>query len=251
VLDTSIGTTFTGYRIEDVIGRGGMGVVYRATDVELDRTVALKLLAPELAGDESFRRRFVCESKMAASLDHRHVIPIYRAGESDGTLFLAMRYVAGRDLRDRVIEAGPLVPALAARLIGQVASALDAAHAEDLVHRHVKPANVLLGRDDHAYLSDFGLSRRRTDIRHTQTGRLVGTLDYIGPEQIRGGEIGVGADVYALGCMAYPPARCRSRFPGRLRPHAAARDRGLRGRRGARLPRHCDPATRVGDERES
>src|ERR1700754_283050 len=180
-----------------------MGVVYRATDVELERTVALKLLAPELAGDESFRRRFVSESKIAASLDHPHVIPIYRAGESDGTLFLAMRHVPGRDLRNRLVESGPIEPAHVARLIGQGASALDAAHDEDLVHRDVKPANVLLGRNDHAYLSDFGLSRRRTDIRQTQTGQLVGTLDYIAPEQIRGGDIGVATDVYALGCMTY------------------------------------------------
>jgi serine/threonine protein kinase len=203
VLDTPIGTTFAGYRIEGVIGRGGMGVVYRATDVELDRTVALKLLAPELANDESFRRRFVSESKIAASLDHPHVIPIYRAGESDGTLFLAMRHVPGHDLRERLAETGRIEPALAAKLVGQVASALDAAHSESLVHRDVKPANVLLGRDDHAYLSDFGLSRRTTDMRHTLTGQLVGTLDYIAPEQIRGEPVGAAADVYALGCMAF------------------------------------------------
>jgi serine/threonine-protein kinase len=204
VLDPSIGATFAGYRIEDVIGRGGMGVVYRATDMELDRTVALKLLAPELADDESFRRRFVSESRIAASLDHPHVNPIYRAGEADGTLFLAMRHVPGRDLRARLTESGRIEPGLAARLVGQVASALDAAHAESLVHRDVKPGNVLLGRDDHAYLSDFGLSKRTTDVGVTQTGQLVGTLDYIAPEQIRSGEpVGVAADVYALGCMAF------------------------------------------------
>jgi len=204
VLDPSDGGTFAGYRIEDVIGRGGMGVVYRATDIELDRTVALKVLVPELADDESFRRRFVSESKIAASLDHPHVIPIYRAGEADGTLFLAMRHVPGHDLRARLAETGRLEPALAARLVGQVASALDAAHAESLVHRDVKPANVLLARDDHAYLSDFGLSKRTTDVGQTQTGQLVGTLDYIAPEQIRSGEpVGVAADVYALGCMAF------------------------------------------------
>src|SRR5689334_13932799 len=123
-----------------------MGVVYRATDVELDRTVALKVLAPELADDESFRRRFTSESKIAASLDHPHVIPIYRAGTEDGTLFLAMRHVSGNDLRERLAESGRLDPLLAAKLVRQVASALDAAHAEDLVHRDVKPANVLLGR---------------------------------------------------------------------------------------------------------
>jgi serine/threonine-protein kinase len=180
-----------------------MGVVYRAIDTELDRTVALKLLAPELADDESFRRRFVSESKIAASLEHPHVIPIYRAGDSDGRLFIAMRYVPGHDLRDRLLEAGRIEPEVAARLLEQVASALDAAHAEDLVHRDVKPANVLLGRADHAYLSDFGLSKRTTDDRQTRTGQLVGTLDYIAPEQIRGEGVGVHTDIYALGCMAF------------------------------------------------
>ena len=203
MLDTSIGATFAGYRIEGVIGRGGMGVVYRATDIELDRTVALKLLAPELADDESFRRRFVSESKIAASLDHPHVIPIYRAGSSDGTLFLAMRHVPGADLRERLVAGGPIEPLRAAKLVGQVASALDAAHAEKLVHRDVKPANVLLGSGDHAYLTDFGLSKRTTDLRQTQTGQIVGTLDYIAPEQIRGEAVGVATDVYALGCMTF------------------------------------------------
>jgi serine/threonine protein kinase len=180
-----------------------MGVVYRATDTELDRTVALKLLAPELAHDDSFRRRFVSESKIAASLEHPNVIPIYRAGESEGRLFIAMRYVPGHDLRERLLDAGRLEPAVAARLLQQVASALDAAHGESLVHRDVKPANVLLGREDHAYLSDFGLSKRTTDDRETATGQLVGTLDYIAPEQIRGEGIGVHTDVYSLGCMAF------------------------------------------------
>jgi serine/threonine-protein kinase len=203
VQDPSIGTAFTGYRIEELLGRGGMGVVYRAIDTELDRTVALKLLAPELAHDESFRRRFVSESKIAASLEHPHVIPIYRAGESEGRLFIAMRYVSGQDLRERLLQSGRLEPGLAARLLQQVAAALDAAHAESLVHRDVKPANVLLGRADHAYLSDFGLSKRTTDDRATATGQLVGTLDYIAPEQIRGEGIGVHTDVYALGCMAF------------------------------------------------
>jgi serine/threonine protein kinase len=200
--DDLIGASFAGYRVDELVGRGGMGVVYRATDVSLERSVALKLLAPELARDESFRRRFTTESKVAASLDHPNVIPIYHAGEHDDVLYLAMRFVRGEDLRVRLECAGLLDPGLASGYVAQVGSALDAAHEAGLVHRDVKPANVLLDGHDHAYLTDFGLSKRvAADTVETRTGQILGTLDYIAPEQIRGEALGPHTDVYALACM--------------------------------------------------
>jgi serine/threonine protein kinase len=202
VADALIGASFAGYRIDELVGRGGMGVVYRATDVALERSVALKLLAPELARDESFRRRFAAESKVAASLDHPNVIPIYHAGECDGVLYLAMRLVRGEDLRLRLQRVGRVEPAAAARLVAQVGAALDAAHEAGLVHRDVKPANVLLDGNDHAYLTDFGLTKRlAAETIETRAGQILGTLDYIAPEQIRGDALGPFTDVYALGCM--------------------------------------------------
>jgi len=181
-----------------------MGIVYRATDLALDRTVALKVLAEDLARDPDFRRRFSAESKLAASLDHPNVIPIYAAGEAEGVLYIAMRYVEGDDLRTILRAEGALEPARAARLVAQIAAALDAAHAHGLVHRDVKPANVLVTRDDHAYLTDFGISKRLGGSSgETRTGLVLGTLDYIAPEQIRGGTVDPRTDVYALGCLAF------------------------------------------------
>src|SRR5262245_17153360 len=158
-LPTAIGTDFVGYRIEEVIGRGGMGVVYRAYDLRLKRTVALKLIAPELALDARFRERFARETELAMSLEHPNVVPIYDAGEVDGRLYLAMRLVES-DLRQVLRAEGALEPAQALAICRQVASALDAAHAKGLVHRDVKPSNVLLDENEHAYLADFGLTRR-------------------------------------------------------------------------------------------
>jgi hypothetical protein len=214
VADALIGASFAGYRVDEIVGRGGMGVVYRATDVALERAVALKLLAPELAADESFRRRFTAESKVAASLDHPNVIPIYHAGEHEGVLYLAMRFVAGEDLRRRMQRVGRLEPAAAARLIAQIGSALDSAHERGLVHRDVKPANVLLNSHDHAYLSDFGLTKRlASETIETRAGQILGTLDYIAPEQIRGDEVGPFTDVYALGCLTVHVLTGRVPFP--------------------------------------
>ena len=208
------GTVFAGHRIEAVIGRGGMGVVYRATQLDLERLVALKIVAPELVQDETARRRFVQESRLAASIDHPHVIPIHRAGEEGGVPYLVMRYVAGDDGRSLVRREGPLSPERAARIVAQVADALDAAHMAGLVHRDVKPANVLLGAGDHAYLSDFGLTRHVRSISDaTRTGHWVGTLDYVAPEQIRGGEIDARADVYALGCLLFFLLTAQVPFP--------------------------------------
>ena len=193
---------FAGYRIESVIGRGGMGVVYRATDLSLERPVALKLVAPELAEDEHFRRRFLKEPKLAAALDHPNVVPIYEAGERDGQLYLAMRFVEGNDMRTLLRADGGLAIERALAILVQVASALDAAHRRGLVHRDVKPANVLVDEDGHAYLTDFGVTKQFGGDT-TETGQIVGTLDYLSPEQIRGEDVDGRADVYALGCVLY------------------------------------------------
>jgi serine/threonine protein kinase len=202
VADAPFAEEFAGYRIDGRVGRGGMGVVYRATDLSLDRTVALKVLDDELAKDPAFRRRFVTESKLAASLDHPNVIPIYAAGEHDGMPFIAMRFVAGEDLRGVLRAEGRLEPARVVRLVAQLASALDAAHEAGLVHRDVKPANVLVTKADHVYLTDFGLTKRvAADTEATRTGVVLGTLNYMAPEQIRGQAIGPFTDIYSLGCM--------------------------------------------------
>jgi hypothetical protein len=203
-LDPRIGSELFGYRIEDLLGRGGMSVVYRAHDLALDRKVALKLLAPELAGDERFRSRFLRESRMAASLDHPNVIPIYEAGESEGLLCIAMRFVEGTDLRRLLREEGALEPERALDYCAQVASALDAAHTRGLVHRDVKPSNVLVAGGGHCYLADFGLTLDAED-RHdlTLTGQILGSVDYAAPEQIEGKTVDGRADVYSLGCLLY------------------------------------------------
>jgi len=207
--DPRVGSDLGPYRIESVIGRGGMGVVYLATHAGLDRKVALKLLAPDFADDEAFRARFLRESRMAAAIDHPNIIPIYEAGEVDGVYFLAMRYVAGTDLETR-LRAGPLEPREAVRLLGAVASALDAAHEQGLIHRDVKPANVLVAtgkgveKADHAYLTDFGLTKHRgSQSGLTEASAFIGTLDYIAPEQIEGKPVDGRTDQYGLACVAF------------------------------------------------
>jgi serine/threonine protein kinase len=204
VSDSSIGSVVAGHRIERFVGRGGMGVVYAAVDLALDRTVALKLIAPELAAQPGFRRRFMAESRIAAAIDHPNVVPIFRAGEEDGLLFLAMRFVEGDDLSTLVERDGPLAPARAAAVVAQIAAALAAAHARGLVHRDVKPANVLVTAGDHCYLTDFGLVKDlAATAGATQSGSVMGTLDYVAPERIQGGETGPWTDVYALGCVLF------------------------------------------------
>jgi YVTN family beta-propeller protein len=200
------GSVVAGYRIEDVAGRGSMGVVYRATQLVLQRPVALKLIATEVAHDGSFRERFKRESQLAASIDHPNVIPIYEAGEVDGSLFLAMRYVEGTDLGALVAAEGTLAPARAVGIVAQVAAGLSAAHGLGLVHRDVKPANVLIaaGEDEHVYLADFGLTKHASSAPGlTKAGMFVGTLDYSAPEVIRGEGADARADVYALGCVLF------------------------------------------------
>jgi Protein kinase domain/WD40-like Beta Propeller Repeat len=206
-IEARIGAELAGYRLERELGRGGMGVVYLATDLRLGRTVAVKLLSPELSGDEQFRERFIRESRTAAGLEHPNIVPIHAAGEQDGVLFLAMRFIDGSDLRGALERDGRLEPARTARICQQVAAALDAAHRAGLVHRDVKPGNVLLGRPDdgdHAYLSDFGLTKQASSMSGlTATGQLVGTLDYVAPEIIEGRPPDGRADQYALACMAF------------------------------------------------
>jgi streptogramin lyase len=204
MVEFSSGSMFAGHRIEAIAGRGGMGVVYRATQLDLGRAVALKVIAPELAEDAGLRDRFVNESRVAASIDHPNVIPIFYAGEEHGVLFIAMRFVVGTDLRRLIKAEGRLEPNRALHVLQQVADALDAAHERGLVHRDVKPANVLLTGHDHAYLTDFGLTRRMASVSGvTRSGAWVGTLDYVAPEQIRGERIDARADVYALGCLLF------------------------------------------------
>ena len=201
--ELAVGSEFAGYRIEAVAARGGMGVVYRATQLGLTRTVALKLVTPALARDASFRERFRREWMIAASIDHPNVIPVYEAGEADGALYLAMRWVEGTDLRDQ-ISRGPLEPARAVRLVSQVASALDAAHERGLIHRDVKPANILIAEEDHVYLTDFGLTKHASSISGlTRPGQWVGTVDYTAPEQIEGREVTSRTDIYSLGCVLF------------------------------------------------
>jgi len=211
-----VGAEFAGYRIERYVSRGGMGVIYQATDLELQRTVALKLVAPEPAEDDDFRARFKQESRLAAGIDHPNVIPIYEASEADGSLFIAMRYVDGIDLRSLLRRDGALEPRRAANLVQQIASALDAAHRQGLVHRDVKPGNVLIGGgpgEEHVYLTDFGLTKHAASISGlTRTGQWVGTLDYVAPEQLTGGSVDARTDIYALGCILYETVTGRIPF---------------------------------------
>jgi len=254
------GSLIASYLILEEIGRGGMAVVYRARDVRLDRWVALKILGRHIAGQPTFRQRFIQESRAAAAVDHPNIIPIFDAGEADGVLYIAMRYVAARDVHSLIKQAGPLPAARAISIITQVASALDAAHARGLVHRDVKPANMLLdsaaGDDtaDHIYLSDFGISKQApTDVhntgdhailagpgpgqqagpasRLTLTGEWLGTMHYAAPEQVQGRPVDGRADVYSLACAAFemlagePPfaaERARASEPGPV-PSLASR----------------------------
>ncbi len=199
-----------GYRVEALLGRGGLGVVYRAEQIQLGRPVALKLMAPEVAQDPGIRQRFIAESRLAAAIDHPNILPLYEAGVDAEVPFIAARLVEGIDLKELLVLEGPLTPERALSIAGQVAAALDAAHARGLVHRDVKPGNVLMaagagpGRTDHWYLTDFGLTKRiASGTGLTATGHFVGTLDYMAPEQMGGGTLDGRADQYALGCLLF------------------------------------------------
>jgi serine/threonine-protein kinase len=197
-----LGETIAGYRLEAVAGRGGMGVVYRATQLRLDRTVAFKVIAPDFVRDADYRRRFQREARLAASIEHPNVIPIYEAAElGSGELYLAMRWVDGIDLRELLAHEGVLTAPHAARLLAPVARALGAAHARGLVHRDVKPANILIAQGgdtdgEHVYLTDFGIARAADEEPGlTRTGAFVGSLAYAAPERIEGGQGGPAADI--------------------------------------------------------
>jgi tetratricopeptide (TPR) repeat protein len=214
----SVGSRIAGYRLEEQIGQGGMAVVFRAQDERLRRQVALKILSPALGEDEEFRHRFVRESRSAAAVDDPHIIPVFEARDADGVLFIAMRYVPGGDAGTLVRRLGPLPFERAAAIISAVASALDAAHAAGLVHRDVKPTNMLVdarpGRPDHVYLSDFGLTKGSwSSASLTSTGHFMGTLDYCAPEQILGQQVDARTDEYALACVAFTLLSGQPLFP--------------------------------------
>jgi serine/threonine-protein kinase len=209
------GNVIAGYRIVGVLGQGGMGRVYEAVQISLDRTVALKILRDDFSADEGFRARFRREGRVQAKLSHRHIVGVHDSGEVDGQMYIAMQLIRGRTLK-ALIASGELGAARALTLLAQVADALDAAHQERLIHRDVKPQNVLVGAGDHAYLADFGLSKMPSDSgAFTRTGGLVGTFDYVSPEQISGEPATAASDVYALGAMLYESLSGDAPFGGR------------------------------------
>jgi serine/threonine protein kinase len=216
--DRRIGTELGGYRIVEPLGRGGTSVVYRAEHVRLERPAALKLLTPGF-GEADFSARFLRESQLAASLDHPSIVPVYDAGEEDGVLYIAMACVEGEDLKTLLAEEGRLDLRRTLRILGQIGSALDAAHARGLVHRDVKPANILVADGDRAYLSDFGVVKELSGNGTTRTGSFIGTIDYCAPEQIEGGDVDGRADVYALACVLY---ECLTGEPPFRRPSEVA-----------------------------
>jgi len=197
------GTIVSGYRVDGVLGVGGMGVVYEATQLSLERTVALKLISSELGNDAGFRERFRREGMIQAAINHPHIVPVHEAGESEQGLFIAMSLIPGRNLKDLIVG-DDLTPRRTVHLLTQVAGALDAAHEAALIHRDIKPYNILVDdRRDHAYLADFGVTKARSRPNLTKTGQMVGTLDYMAPEQIRGLSATEQTDIYALGCVLY------------------------------------------------
>ena len=243
------GSVFAGHRIEGLAGRGGMGVVYKATHLALDHVVALKVISPELASDERFRRRFGEESRIAVSIRHPNVVAIHHAGEEDGLLFVTMDLIDGTDLRGLLGAKGPMSPDHAAAVIAEVAAALDAAHARGLVHRDIKPGNILIegeGVNERVYLTDFGLARMvEASTGVTATGAFVGTLDYVAPEQIRGERVDARADVYALGCVLFelltghPPFAARDDKVAKMYAHLQEEPPRVRLRR-PELPGELD-----------
>jgi serine/threonine protein kinase len=198
------GSIFAGYEVDSVVGAGGIGILYRARQVRLDRPVALKLVEPDVARDPVIRERLRREARMVAALEHPNVVPLYAAGEEDGTVYIVTRWVEGTELGALIRREGPLEPGRAARTAAQIASALELAHEKGLVHRDVKPSNVILTSEDHVYLTDFGLAKRAgTAAGLTGVEQMLGTVDYVAPEQIEGGEPDARGDVYSLGCVLF------------------------------------------------
>jgi serine/threonine-protein kinase len=200
----SPGSTIAGYEVESVVGSGGVGILYRARQLRLNRPVALKLVDAELAADPVVRERLRREARTVASLDHPNVVPLYEAGEADGTVYIATRWVDGTELGTLIQQNGPLRARRAARIAAQIAAALEVAHEQGLIHRDVKPSNVLLTPEDHVYLTDFGLTKKADSAPgFTAAGQMLGTIDYVAPEQIEGNEAVARGDVYGLACVTY------------------------------------------------
>ncbi|HEY2602542.1 MAG TPA: serine/threonine-protein kinase [Thermoleophilaceae bacterium] len=200
----SPGSQFAGYEIDGVVGVGGIGTLYRARQLRLDRPVALKVVSSELAEDPVIRERLRREARTVAALDHPNVVPLYEAGEENGDVYIVTRWIDGTELGTLIQSEGPLEPGRAARTVGQIAAALEVAHEKGLVHRDVKPSNVILTPEDHVYLTDFGLVKRAgTAAGLTAVDQMHGTVDYVSPEQIEGSEPDSRADVYSLGCVLY------------------------------------------------
>jgi serine/threonine protein kinase len=255
--DLAPGSTLASFTIEGVIGRGGMGVVYLATQKSLKRKVALKVLSSALGQDASYRERFLRECELVAKLEHPHIVPIYDAGDEGGLLYMAMRYIEGKDLRALISERGHLSSASALKIVEEVASALDAAHSLGVIHRDVKPANILIqGRDEEAYLTDFGVAKSLSSGGLTRTGTFLGTVDYCAPEQISGKPIDQRVDVYSLGgvlyhCLAGQPPYIRETEAAVINAHVSERPPAISGIR-PDLPASLDGviATAMAKERE-
>jgi len=198
------GSTIAGYEVEAVVGSGGIGVLYRARQMRLDRPVALKLVEAEVAEDPVVREQLRREARTVAALDHPNIVPLYEAGEEGGTVYIVTRWIDGTELGTLIRRDGPLKPRRAARVAAQIASALEVAHEKGLVHRDIKPSNAILTPEDHVYLTDFGLSKRAGSASgFTGAGKMLGTIDYVAPEQIEGGETDARGDVYGLACVLY------------------------------------------------
>jgi serine/threonine protein kinase len=200
----SPGSTFAGYEVDSVVGAGGIGILYRARQVRLDRPVALKLVEPDLARDPVIRERLRREARTVAALEHPNVAPLYEAGEEDGTVFIVTRWVEGSDLGTVILDESPLEPARTAGIAAQIAAALEVAHEKGLVHRDVKPSNVILTHEDHVYLTDLGLAKRAgTAPGLTAVDQMLGTVDYVAPELVEGSEPDARSDIYSLGCVLF------------------------------------------------
>jgi serine/threonine protein kinase len=209
------GSNFAGYEVESVVGAGGIGILYRARQVRLDRPVALKLVESDVARDPVIRERLRREARMVAALDHPNVVPLYAAGDEDGTVYIVTRWVEGTELGALILRDGPLEPSRAARTAAQIAAALEVAHEQGLIHRDIKPSNVILTPEDHVYLTDFGLAKRAgTAVGLTRVDQMLGTVDYVAPEGIEGSEPDARGDVYSLGCVLFEMLTGEAPFAG-------------------------------------
>jgi serine/threonine protein kinase len=209
------GSNFAGYEVESVVGAGGIGILYRARQVRLDRPVALKLVESDVARDPVIRERLRREARMVAALDHPNVVPLYAAGDEDGTVYIVTRWVEGTELGALIQRDGPLEPSRAARTAAQIAAALEVAHEQGLIHRDIKPSNVILTPEDHVYLTDFGLAKRAgTAVGLTRVDQMLGTVDYVAPEGIEGSEPDARGDIYSLGCVLFEMLTGEAPFAG-------------------------------------